>query len=71
VTHGALLATLALDMAHERQRRGERLARLLPATLPEVHGATRRRLARAAAGLARWLDDQVVLSDAPRTSHGV
>jgi hypothetical protein len=68
--HSAFLATLAIDTAHERQRAGERLARLLPRPLPGAHGALRRRLARGAAGLARRLDEQVVLTDAPRSSHG-
>jgi hypothetical protein len=66
-----MLATLAIDTAHERQRRGERLARLLPRPLPGARGALRRRLARGAASLARRLDEHVVLTDAPRSSHGV
>jgi hypothetical protein len=68
--HAAFLASLALDTTHERQRRGERLARLFPAPVPALHGTLRRRLARAAAGVARWLDEQAVLADTPRPSHG-
>ena len=65
--HSAFLSTLALDEIHERQQRGERLARLLPRPAPEVHGAVRRRLARAFAGIARWLDEE--LPSAPPRSR--
>ena len=67
--HSAFLSTLALDTAHERQRRGERIARLLPPPVPAMHGALRRRLARLAAGIARWLDEE--LPSAPPASRWV
>jgi hypothetical protein len=68
VTHSAfVLSTLALDLAHERQRRGERLARLLPHRERPAHGPLRRRLARAFARIARWLDAE--LPSAPPASR--
>jgi hypothetical protein len=70
--HPAFVAMIALDAVRERQEQGERLARLLTASAgePAQHGAARRRLARAVAGVARRLDHQVALSDAPHASHG-
>jgi hypothetical protein len=65
--HSTFLSALALDAAHERQARGERLAQLLPRPVPPVHGALRRRLARIAAAVARWLDEE--LPSAPPASR--
>ena len=65
--HPTILATIALDVVEERQRRGERLARLLPRRVPPAHGAARRGLARALAGVARWLDEE--LPSAPHASR--
>ena len=67
--HSAFLSTLALDAAEERQRRGERLARLLPRPVPAAHGVLRRGLARALASAARWLDEE--LPSAPPASRWV
>lgn len=65
--HPALLPTLALEIVHERQARGERLARLLPHPLPAAGSALRRRLVRLAAAAARWLDEE--LPTAPPASR--
>jgi hypothetical protein len=65
--HSAFLSTLALDVAHERQQRGERLARLLPRPVVSARGPLRRRLARAFVVVARWLDEE--LPSAPPASR--
>ena len=69
-----LMGMVALDIARERQRDGERFAHLFPDGVPRRQGTARRSLARAAATLsivsasiARRLDEHVALPDAPHS----